>query len=215
MLVLSDQQQAQRQPGQGAEEQKGARRCEQERHPGSERSEHQGNQLGECPGPQNEAFSHFDEEDQAMMMTSRLLRVSAGLGIAIVLVAAALFWTQGSAAAGTDKDRCNLSTLKGTYVYSAHGVLKDGQNVLPYAEAGNWTLDGAGHAQGVFSASVNGATIASQEAFTATYRHEGNCIYTAFAPVGDATLEFHLYLADGGATMAYYTEGVSGTQYKK
>lgn len=147
------------------------------------------------------------------MKTSRLLRFSASVGVMIVLVAAALLWAQGSAAAG--KDRCTLGTLRGTYVYAAQGVLLDGQAALPYAEAGTWTLDGEGRAQGIFSASLNGATIASQEAFTATYRHEGDCLYTAFAPVGDQTLEFHLYLTNQGDTMAYYAAGISGFQYRR
>ena len=147
------------------------------------------------------------------MRTRRLLRFSAGVGVTIVLVAAALLWAQGTAAAG--KERCDLRTLKGTYVYSARGVLLDGGAALPYAEAGNWTFDGAGRATGVFSASLNGETFASREAFAATYRHEGDCVFTALAPVGDATLEFHLYPTDKADTMTYYSAGISGTQHKR
>ena len=50
---------------------------------------------------------------------------------------------------------------------------------------------------------------------TATYRHETGCIYTAFAPVGGETLEFHLYLTDQGDTMTYYTAGVSGIMSRR
>jgi hypothetical protein len=147
------------------------------------------------------------------MKTRRLFRFSAGAGMIIVALAATLLWAQGSAAAG--KDRCSLGTLRGTYVYSARGVLLDGGAALPYAEAGNWTFDGAGRAEGVFSASLNGATFANREAFTATYRHEGDCVFTALAPVGDATLEFHLYPTDKAETMTYYSAGISGTQFKR
>src|SRR6476646_3962818 len=118
------------------------------------------------------------------MMTRHMLRLAIALGGVAALVVATLLLAGGplrSEARAAGKDACTLGTLRGTYVYAAHGVLNDGQAVLPYAEAGTWTLDGAGHAQGVFSASLNGTTFASQQAFTATYRHETGCIYTAFA----------------------------------
>jgi hypothetical protein len=153
------------------------------------------------------------------MITRRMLQLSTSVGVMIVLAALAVLITStpfpGSVSAAEDAAKCTLRTIKGTYVFAAHGVLNDGKSVLPYAEAGTWTLDGLGHARGVFSASLNGTTIANQEAFTATYRHESDCIFTAFAPVGNEVLEFHLYATDQGATMTYFTAGVSGTQFKR
>lgn len=144
------------------------------------------------------------------MMTRRLFRLSTSVGIMTVLAAAMLLWAQGSAAAG--KDRCSLSTLNGTYVFAAQGVVVDEDAVVPYAEAGVWTLDGAGRAKGTFSASINGVTVADQKPLTATYRHTKDCVYTA---VDSENLTFDLYLSDKGDTITYYSAGFSGTQYKR
>jgi hypothetical protein len=154
------------------------------------------------------------------MMNGRMGQFLAGLVVTLALAAAAALVAgaslTGEVSAAPGRDRCTLATIRGTYVFAAHGVLRDGPTALPYAEAGTWTLDGAGHARGVFSASLNGATIASQEAFeNATYRHEGGCVYTAFAPLENEILEFHLYATDQGATIAYFTAGVSGFQYRR
>ena len=121
----------------------------------------------------------------------------------------------GEVNASEDPAKCSLNTIKGTYVFAAHGVMNDGQNVLPYAEAGIWTLDGKGNAQGVFSASLNGVPIATQEAFTATYQQESGCVFTAFAPVGNEVLAFHLYTTHEGETITYFAPGFSGTQFKR
>ena len=69
--------------------------------------------------------------------------------------------------------------------------------------------------QGLYSAAVDGAVIASQEAFTATYQQKSGCVYTSLAPVGDQIVEFHLYATDQGTTMTYFSPGVSGTMYKR
>jgi hypothetical protein len=142
-------------------------------------------------------------------------RVAAGLGIAVLVTASAALAggpLSGAVSADQDSGRCTLRTLKGTYVFEARGVLKDGASVVPYAEAGTWTLDGAGHAQGVFSASLNGVTIASQKPLTATYQHKGGCVYTA---VDSENLSFDLYLTNQGDTMTYFTAGVSGSQFRR
>jgi hypothetical protein len=72
-----------------------------------------------------------------------------------------------------------------------------------------------GNAVGVFSASVDGVAIASQEAFTATYELNSGCAFTAFAPVGDEMVELQLYTTPSGATMTYFGAGFSGTQIKQ
>ena len=87
--------------------------------------------------------------------------------------------------------------------------------MLPYAEAGNQTFDGKGNFEGFFSASLNGELIASQEFFTGTYRHEGNCVYTNFAPVGGEVLEFHLYTTPKGTNLSYSAPGLSGRAMKQ
>jgi hypothetical protein len=160
---------------------------------------------------------HYREKGEDTM--KQLLRYSTSFGFTLMLAALPVLLVTmsftGAVSAAEDTARCTLRTLRGTYVFAAHGVLNDGKSVLPYAEAGTWTLDGSGHARGVFSASLNGKTIANRESFTATYRLDSDCVFTALAPLGDELLEFHLYPTDQGATMTYFTAGVSGTQFRR
>jgi hypothetical protein len=118
---------------------------------------------------------------------------------------------------------CTLETLNGIYVFEGRGVLLDGKGedaaALPYAEAGVQTFYGDGTTEGVFSASLNGEPIASQDHFTATYTLEPDrgldCVYTQFAPVGDEVLEFHLYTTREGSNLTYFGPGVSGRAMKR
>ena len=149
------------------------------------------------------------------MFTKRNLFLTI-LIASIILISALVIGALGLGKANAEgANKCTLKTIKGTYLFEARGFVKDGAKVLPYAEAGTWTLDGAGNAQGVYSAAVDGAVIASQESFTATYQLKTGCIFTALAPVGDQQVEFHLYASDQGATMAYFSPGVSGTQFRR
>ena len=80
---------------------------------------------------------------------------------------------------------CTLSTIQGTYIFEAQGVhVEDDGSVLPYAEAGTWTLDGEGNAVGVLSASIDGVAFARGEPFTATYALKSGCVYTAVDAFG-------------------------------
>ena len=150
------------------------------------------------------------------MMTKRMNQIVIGATTLILCTTIATIGVGHSSAVNAEgTSKCSLKTLKGTYLYEARGAVRDGQNVLPYAEAGTWTLDGAGNAQGIFSASVNGDMIANQESFTATYQLKTGCVFTALAPVGGQTVEFHLYTTDQGATMTYFSPGISGTQFRR
>jgi hypothetical protein len=120
-----------------------------------------------------------------------------------------------SVAGGNAQDTCTLKTIKGTYLFQAHGVVLSDGEPRAYAEAGTWTLDGKGNATGVFSASIGGVPIATQEAFTATYQQETGCVFTALAPVGTETLAFHLYTTPSGKTITYFSPGFSGTQVRQ
>jgi hypothetical protein len=97
-------------------------------------------------------------------------------------------------------------------VFEARGVVKDGETVVPWAEAGVWTLDGDGKAVGIFSGSVNGAAIATQKPLTATYQLKPGCVFTAVDSEG---LLFDLYPIAQGTTMTYFSAGVSGTMFKR
>ena len=152
------------------------------------------------------------------MMTKRKLQVVISLGATSLIAALAVLISSVPLSGEINAqgaNKCTLKTIRGTYLFEARGVVRDGQKVLPYAEAGTWTLDGAGNAQGLYSASVDGAVIASQAAFTATYQLKSGCVFTALAPVGDQLVEFHLYTTDQGTTMTYFSPGVSGTQFRR
>lgn len=108
---------------------------------------------------------------------------------------------------------CTLATLKGTYIFTARGVITDDDNkIVPYAEAGTWTVDGNGNAEGVVSITINGETIATKESFAATYDHISGCVFTAADGFG---LEFDLYTTPSGKTVTYFSPGFSGTMFKQ
>lgn len=146
------------------------------------------------------------------MFTIRRIVLAASVAASVLLAALIVGISQSGQAKAEGGNACSLKTIKGTWVFEARGVVKDGDKVVPYAEAGVWTLDGAGNATGIFSASVNGVVIATQKPLTATYELKPGCVYTAVDSEG---LLFDLYLLNPGTTMTYFTAGVSGTQYKR
>jgi hypothetical protein len=135
--------------------------------------------------------------------------------LGVVLLAALSVISPLSAGDANAQSECSLSTVKGTYIFHAQGVFIDGHSAPPYAEAGVWTLDGKGNAQGVFSATV-GTEFIDKESFTATYTHQSGCIFVALAPVGkNKFVKFDLYTSPSGETMTYFGPGFSGIQIKQ
>jgi sugar lactone lactonase YvrE len=106
---------------------------------------------------------------------------------------------------------CTLSTVTGTYIFQAQGVVVEDGEVLPYAEAGIWTLDGEGNAAGFISASKNGEAFARGDAFTATYEIASGCVYTVTDEFG---FILELYSTPSGETMTYFSPGFSGIQFR-
>jgi hypothetical protein len=161
--------------------------------------------------------------EQKRVMVPQVYRIAIAAGV-VILVAALTVLVMGTLSSGeaNAQAKCTLQTLKGTYVFEGRGVLLTQQGgvaaVLPYAEAGILNFDGEGYSEGVFSASLNGETIASQDLYTATYTLESNaaldCVYTQLAPVGDEMLEFHLYTTPQGTNISYFGPGVSGRAVK-
>ena len=157
-------------------------------------------------------------------MMRRTYRLAVVVGV-LILIAALTVLITGTLNSGevNAQANCTLETLNGIYVFEGRGVLLDGEGedaaVLPYAEAGVQTFYGDGTTEGVFSASLNGEPIVSQEHFTATYTLEPDlgldCVYTQFAPVGDDVLEFHLYTTREGSNLTYFGPGVSGRAMKR
>ena len=146
------------------------------------------------------------------MFTKRNFFLATSFAATILLAALLIGASQSGEVNAQGTNNCTLKTIKGTWIFEARGVVKDGETVLPYAEAGVWTLDGDGKAVGIFSASVNGVAIATQKPLTATYQLKPGCVFTAVDSEG---LLFDLYPIVQGTTMTYFTAGVSGTQFKR
>jgi hypothetical protein len=149
------------------------------------------------------------------MITKRKLQVSLGISGAILFVtltALILGATLSREVNAQGSNKCSLRTIQGTYIFEARGFIKDGEKTLPWAEAGVWTLDGAGKAVGFFSASVDGAPIARQKPLTATYELTTGCVFRA---VDSESIVFDLYPTEQGTMMTYFSAGVSGTMFKR
>lgn len=139
------------------------------------------------------------------------------LRLSLVVLALVLFATLSVTGAlraeeANAQGECTLSTIQGTYIFEGRGVTVEDGNVLPYAEAGVWTLDGAGNASGFISASRNGEPFARREAFTATYEHTSDCVYAVVDQFG---FEVDLYTSPSGTNIMYFAAGFSGTQLKQ
>lgn len=157
--------------------------------------------------------------NQKFMTIDRFYRFAVVVG-SVVLIAAfsmLIVGTMNSAdvnARSDDENGCTLKTLQGLYSFEGRGVIRDGDKVLPYAEAGNQTFDGEGNIAGVFSASVDGEPIATRDFFTATYSIDPDCTGVNVAPVGDGFIEFHIYTDPAGTVFSYFGEGFSGRGMK-
>jgi hypothetical protein len=149
------------------------------------------------------------------MITKLMFRLSVGVGI-VALLAAFTALILGVSSWGEVKaqgtSECTLNTLYGTYLFQAQGVISDAGELRPYVEAGTWTLDGNGNAEGLISISIDGAPLARGEVFTATYEHHSACVFTVRDAFG---LELELYTTPSATTMTYFSPGFSGTQIKQ
>lgn len=149
------------------------------------------------------------------MPTSQTFRwsvVAAGsIALALLVLIANVIPEVGIAKAQSENE-CTLETIAGTYLYHGEGVTVNEGNVVPYAEAGVWTLDGKGNAEGVISASMDGKAFTTRQAMTATYEHAGNCVY---AVVDEFGFEVDLYTTPTGTPMTYFAPGFSGVQLRQ
>jgi hypothetical protein len=146
-------------------------------------------------------------------MTRQRLRYSIVM-VSLILFAAFAILVFGTLSAEkvSAQGKCTLKTIQGTYIFEAQGTaVKDGK-VVPYAEAGVWTLDGEGKAMGIISASMDGVPFATRDTFTATYELKADCVYAVVDAFG---LKVDLYPTSSGNTMTYFSPGFSGTQIKQ
>lgn len=134
------------------------------------------------------------------LLTLVLLTIVAGVTSAV------------GVAKAQSENACTMETVAGTYLFHGEGTTVSEGEVLAYAEAGVWTLDGNGNAEGVMSASMDGEAFTTREPITATYEHTGNCVY---AVVDEFGFEVDLYTTPTGTPMTYFAPGFSGVQLKQ
>jgi hypothetical protein len=142
------------------------------------------------------------------------LRFSVAVALVILFIALAVL-SKGPQSIDevNAQGTCTLKTIKGTYLFQGEGVVIDeAGEVVPYAEAGTWTLDGEGSAEGVISGSMNGVAFATRDAFTATYTLDSGCAYAVVDAFG---LQLDLYTTPSGRTMTYFAPGFSGTHVRQ
>jgi hypothetical protein len=147
------------------------------------------------------------------MMTKQTLRFSI-VGVSLILLAPLTMFVLPVLSAGEVKAQgtCTLETIKGTYLVQGVGLVMNEGELRPYAEAGTWTLDGNGKAAGVISASIDGVSFATRQAYTATYELSSDCVYTVVDEFG---LTFDMYTTPTGTLITYFSPGFSGIQYKQ
>jgi hypothetical protein len=117
-------------------------------------------------------------------MTTRRVWFSTGAAGLVLLTIFATWTLDMGMAKAQSETACTLETIAGTYLYHGEGVTVNEGKVVPYAEAGVWTLDGNGNAEGVISASMDGKAFTTRQAMTATYEHAGNCVYAVVDEFG-------------------------------
>jgi hypothetical protein len=96
----------------------------------------------------------------------------------------------GAAARAT----CDVSTLRGTYLFADHGV--DASTGKHFAGAGYAYLDGNGNIEGVFSSNVAGK-VTRKEKFSGTYTVNADCTGRSTFP-GDDEYKYDLFIDPGG-----------------
>jgi hypothetical protein len=153
-------------------------------------------------------------QKEKKVMTKQVRRFSiAVVGLILVTTFTMLIWGSTSSEAVNAQGNCTLQTIEGTYIFEARGsnIDEDG-NMLPYAEAGIWTLDGEGNAAGLISIGIDGENFVTKEPFTAKYEVVSDCVFEATDEFG---LVVDLYTTPSGSTVTYYSPGFSGTMFKQ
>lgn len=149
------------------------------------------------------------------MMTNRTLRflvVVVSLSLLVPLTMLAQQTLNVGVAKAQSQDVCTLETIAGTYLFHGEGVTVSEGEVLPYAEAGMVTFGRDGKGEGTVSASMDGEPFATRQAFTVTYEHVGNCVFSA---VDEFDLQFDMYTTPAGTPLTYFSPGFSGVHLKQ
>jgi len=93
---------------------------------------------------------------------------------------------------------CDVSTLRGTYVYRDHGV--DSNTGEQFAGAGREYFDGNGTVRGKLTSNVDGAI--SRESFQGTYEVNPDCTGRSTYP-GNPEYKYDLYIHPEGDMLTW------------
>ena len=101
----------------------------------------------------------------------------------------------GAAARAT----CDVSTLRGTYLFADQGVNVTGFRRVPIAGAGYDYFDGNGKIEGILTSNIN-ATITSRDSYSGSYTVNPDCTGRSTFPATRATPEYQydLYIHPEG-----------------
>jgi hypothetical protein len=99
-----------------------------------------------------------------------------------------------AAAGAAARATCDVSTLRGTYLFADHGVYAP--TGKQFAEAGYAYFDGNGNIHGVFSINSDGE-VTRKEKFSGTYTVNADCTGRSTFP-GDVEYKYDLFIDPGG-----------------
>ena len=130
-----------------------------------------------------------------------LLAVLGVVGLVGVLVVGI---GTGSAKDEDDKDedagaKCSEATLNGTYLFAHDGVKIEGNEQLPFANAGYDVFDGNGKVETVVSGNANGETFRKQHV-SSTYTVKADCTGTLTSADGSQS---DLFIAPDGSMFTF------------
>ena len=91
--------------------------------------------------------------------------------------------------------KCSEATLNGTYLFAHDGVKIEGNDQLPFANAGYDVFDGNGKVETVSSGNANGETFRNDR-FSGTYTVKADCTGTAYG-------ELDLFIAPDGSMFTF------------
>jgi hypothetical protein len=91
--------------------------------------------------------------------------------------------------------KCSKATLDGTYLFAHDGVVTEGPDKGPFANAGYDVFDGNGKVDTVVSSNANGK-ITRKAHFSGTYTVKADC-------TGTAGGEFDLFIAPDGSMFTF------------
>ena len=109
------------------------------------------------------------------------------------------FAAEDSTAPDAAAARCSEATLHGTYLFANDGPALNGNDRIPFANAGMDVYDGNGHISSVYTLSVNGK-ISRFIRVTGTYTVKSNCIGTASYSDGS---HFDQFVAPDGSQIVF------------